>query len=47
MSVATPSREDFAALLEESFAKNDLAEGYVPRVSSRASKRMSPLLTSA
>jgi len=31
MSVATPSREDFAALLEESFAKNDLAEGYVDR----------------
>ena len=31
MSVATPSREDFAALLEESFAKNDLAEGYVTK----------------
>src|ERR1700754_2070465 len=31
MSVASPSREDFAALLEESFAKNDLAEGYVTK----------------
>ncbi|MGN6551426.1 MAG: 30S ribosomal protein S1 [Pararhizobium sp.] len=29
MSVATPSREDFAALLEESFAEHDLAEGSV------------------
>jgi len=29
MSLATPSREDFAALLDESFAKNDLAEGSV------------------
>lgn len=31
MSVTSPSREDFAALLEESFAKNDLAEGYVTK----------------
>jgi small subunit ribosomal protein S1 len=31
MSVSTPSREDFAALLEESFAKTDLAEGYVAK----------------
>jgi small subunit ribosomal protein S1 len=31
MSVSAPSREDFAALLEESFAKNDLAEGYVTK----------------
>ena len=29
MSLATPSREDFAALLNESFARNDLAEGTV------------------
>jgi len=31
MNVATPTREDFAALLEESFAGNDLAEGYVAK----------------
>jgi small subunit ribosomal protein S1 len=31
MSVATPTRDDFAALLEESFASNDLAEGYVAK----------------
>lgn len=31
MSVSTPTREDFAALLEESFASNDLAEGYVAK----------------
>ena len=31
MSVSTPTREDFAALLEESFAKTDLAEGYVAK----------------
>jgi len=31
MSVATPTREDFAALLEESFAEHDLAEGYVAK----------------
>jgi small subunit ribosomal protein S1 len=31
MSVASPSREDFASLLEESFAKHDLAEGYVTK----------------
>ena len=29
MSQANPTREDFAALLAESFATNDLAEGYV------------------
>ncbi|MGH6763617.1 MAG: 30S ribosomal protein S1 [Phyllobacterium sp.] len=29
MSQANPTREDFAALLQESFATNDLAEGYV------------------
>jgi small subunit ribosomal protein S1 len=29
MSLASPSREDFAALLNESFAKHDLAEGTV------------------
>jgi small subunit ribosomal protein S1 len=31
MSVDTSMREDFAALLEESFATNDLAEGYVAK----------------
>ncbi len=31
MSVSNPTRDDFAALLEESFAKNDLAEGYVTK----------------
>ncbi|VVS98688.1 30S ribosomal protein S1 [Rhizobium sp. EC-SD404] len=31
MSVANPTREDFAALLEESFGGNDLAEGYVAK----------------
>ena len=31
MSQTNPSRDDFAALLEESFAKNDLAEGYVTK----------------
>ena len=31
MAVTNPSREDFAALLEESFATNDLAEGYVTK----------------
>jgi len=31
MSVSTPSRDDFAAMLEESFAKTDLAEGYVTK----------------
>ena len=31
MSQANPSREDFAALLQESFAANDLAEGYVAK----------------
>lgn len=29
MSQANPTREDFEALLAESFATNDLAEGYV------------------
>ena len=31
MSQANPTREDFAALLQESFATNDLAEGYVAK----------------
>ena len=31
MSQANPTREDFAALLQESFAANDLAEGYVAK----------------
>src|SRR6218665_2881887 len=31
MSQANPTREDFAALLQESFASNDLAEGYVAK----------------
>src|SRR3546814_1579254 len=31
MSVSNPTREDFAALLEESFVKTDLAEGYVAK----------------
>ena len=31
MTVETPTREDFAALLEESFHGNDLAEGYVAK----------------
>ncbi len=31
MTVETPTREDFAALLEESFQGNDLAEGYVAK----------------
>jgi small subunit ribosomal protein S1 len=31
VSQLTPLREDFAALLEESFANNDLAEGYVAK----------------
>jgi len=31
MSVSNPTREDFAALLEESFATHDLAEGYVTK----------------
>lgn len=31
MSATNPTRDDFAALLEESFAKTDLAEGYVAK----------------
>ena len=31
MSKTNPTREDFAALLEESFVTNDLAEGSVVR----------------
>ncbi|HVK91294.1 MAG TPA: 30S ribosomal protein S1 [Mycoplana sp.] len=31
MSQANPTREDFAALLQESFANHDLAEGYVAK----------------
>ncbi len=31
MSQANPTRDDFAALLQESFAKTDLAEGYVAK----------------
>ncbi|MCD2183966.1 30S ribosomal protein S1 [Rhizobium sp. GN54] len=31
MSQANPTRDDFAALLQESFATNDLAEGYVAK----------------
>ena len=31
MSVSNPTRDDFAAMLEESFAKTDLAEGYVAK----------------
>ncbi|MGV3550548.1 S1 RNA-binding domain-containing protein, partial [Rhizobium sp.] len=31
MSAANTLKEDFASLLEESFAKNDLAEGYVTK----------------
>ena len=31
MSVASTSHEEFASLLEESFAKHDLAEGYVTK----------------
>jgi small subunit ribosomal protein S1 len=31
MSVTNPTREDFAALLEESFGTQDLAEGYVAK----------------
>ncbi|MFB2552710.1 30S ribosomal protein S1 [Ensifer soli] len=31
MSQANPTRDDFAALLQESFASNDLAEGYVAK----------------
>ncbi|MBP2235979.1 small subunit ribosomal protein S1 [Sinorhizobium kostiense] len=31
MSAINPTRDDFAALLEESFAKTDLAEGYVAK----------------
>ncbi len=31
MAVSNPTREDFAALLEESFVTNDLAEGYVTK----------------
>ncbi|WP_099867083.1 30S ribosomal protein S1 [Pararhizobium haloflavum] len=31
MSVTNPTREDFAALLEESFSGNDIAEGYVAK----------------
>ena len=31
MAVSNPTREDFAALLEESFTQTDLAEGYVAK----------------
>ena len=31
MAVSNPTREDFASLLEESFAQTDLAEGYVTK----------------
>ena len=31
MSQANPTRDDFAALLQESFATHDLAEGYVTK----------------
>ena len=31
MAVSNPTRDDFAALLEESFAQTDLAEGYVTK----------------
>ena len=31
MSQANPTRDDFAAMLQESFAVNDLAEGYVAK----------------
>lgn len=47
MSATNPTRDDFAALLEESFAKTDLAEGYVAKGIVTAIEKTSQSSTSA
>ena len=41
-----PTREDFAAMLEESFGRKDLQEGAVVKESSSESRRTLPSSTS-